>query len=233
MKLFEADSAEDIYGNELSNRDYDSVAFFKFGDTFYIGKSGEIHSDIILKEEDIEKELARIKYELYNNNNPSNNVSMSYNTINKPCGFDRVKYQGVDGPDWEALRQFYKLDGRMWTDSNVITFWENETKEDIIKTIDYFNKDGRYKIDPKKWYIYFFDNNKDFTILLDEYLGSKYTISVDNSLKKQQHIESPLNKEKKFIKGFGSDSQKGRQSLKFKQALMKSEKMITKFNLFK
>jgi hypothetical protein len=110
--------------------------------------------------------------------------------------------------------------------NNYQKIWNNGFKVELIDIID-----G----DPNEEYTYengeiYLSNNEDYEegyrsiyIPIEEYDGEVFKIKGLNKIK---HVESPLTKKKKFIKGFGSDSTKGRQDLKFKQALLKSESIL-------
>lgn len=134
--------------------------------------------------------------------------------------------------------------GRIFLKDKIVTFWEfpknKEHLKEIIKDIEkeeeikIWNNGYKIEIINDKYEDKFLKNKwgtkepKEEKYLqyipLENYKGIKinYNIGID-----VPHITSPFKKKKKFIKGFGSLSSKGKQPLKWKQAKLKSEKIKT------
>jgi hypothetical protein len=150
----------------------------------------------------------------------------------------------------KQIRHLMSCPGRIWLDKKIISFWKYPTKDEFKEIIKKLEENFKTKIwnsgfkvelidiidyDPNEEYEYdplgasfsvVYDSegmgvHSEFIFIpIEEYEGEMFKIKGINT---KQHIKSPLNKQMKFIKGFGSDSKKGRQDLKFKQALVKSE----------
>jgi hypothetical protein len=132
----------------------------------------------------------------------------------------------------DGVSKHMEYAGRLFTGVKIITFWEfPETKEKLEEIILDLEKLSELDIWDNGWKIEVINdidkakydwNNKDFDVKfipVEDYEGSE---NFSNELR-LQHLKSPLLKQKRFGKGFGSDSKKGRQPLKFKQFLLKSE----------
>lgn len=136
---------------------------------------------------------------------------------------------------------YLKLSGRLYMDYKIITFWDfPKNKEELKKIIEDLENKLNIKIWNNGWKIEIIEDylNKDYFwtndieklsyIPVEEYKGSKDFSEEE----RKKHLESPLFKKKNNIKGFGSLSSKGKQPLSWKQAKLKSEKLITNYNFF-
>jgi len=124
--------------------------------------------------------------------------------------------------------------GRFWKDELIVSFWEEPTKEIIIKSISELIQHFNIQSDINQWQIDagFQDRTKRDTVLVhpNEWNGFVNVNVEARSREQEQHIMSPLKKTKKpMIKGFGSE--KETTSLAWKQAKQLSESFIPEFKL--
>jgi len=149
-------------------------------------------------------------------------------------------------------RGYWDYPGRLWKNEKVISFWTYPDSEDFEKIINEIENKSGMKLWNNNWKIEVISNfeekegdygenflkRKTEIIPIENYklYWDKNTIKKSFSKEEidKEHEKSPLLKKKRNLnKYFGSLSPKGKQPLSWKQAKLKSESKILKFNNFK
>jgi hypothetical protein len=156
----------------------------------------------------------------------------------------------------ECVSPHFDYPGRIWDEVKIISFWEYpnniEDMKDVINELEKASGleiwDNGYKLEIP------IEDGEDITDTIDyDWIEDSIFIPLEEfkqskNFSEKERLQHFMNWDKKSkLKkniGFGSDSKKGRQSLKYKQALLKSESinlknskiiykpMITKFKIF-
>jgi hypothetical protein len=200
-------------GKTLDCHDNDSYPFmYLYGEDFFVGQEATMHIQSL--EDYYEKQKDR-----------------DYLEAKYPEGdTENIDYQGIDDYLHDIL-DTCEFKGRIWTNKNVLAFWDlncDESDIPILKKIikeleDYFD----IQIDPETWWIEFFDvgRQKQYFVTLEEFYNNDIDEGEKESedegsmeLRKKYHQMSPLNKPKIFHKGWGSDSKRYRDNQQWKYA---------------
>ena len=136
----------------------------------------------------------------------------------------------------ESYRAAWDIAGRMWLDRKILSFWGslNPLSRPMFPNVDqieyildmieirFKNYGKEIHIDFDEWKI---ETPIGEIITINEYIKNIYKYKEEKGIVSEiDHIKSPLNKDKKYIKGFGSEKGKGDIPVKWKQAMLKSEK---------
>ncbi len=174
----------DYNDKTLWSEDNDAIPFFYYDSRLFIGKNAQSHYNIIIDSDTLQdKVLSMAEEEMEDEWELSEDDALQHAEA--------------------ALMNDVQFNGRIWTDSKIITFWRYPSKDYLVSIVNDLNEELPSNINIDGSWLIALPKN---IIKLKDYTDGQIPEEDETQHldKWKQHIESPLNKQKDTAIGWGS-----------------------------